>query len=44
MDEIKDAKDDIDDGKLVIIRKDLTLTPLINHYILSQLFIMVKFH
>ena len=32
MDETKDAKDDIDDGKLLFIcsnKEDLTLTPLI---------------
>ena len=47
MDEIEEENDDIDDGKLdflVITEKNLTLTLLINHWILSQLFVMVKFH
>ena len=47
MDEIEDENDDIDDGKLdflVVTEKHLTLTLLINHWILSQLVVMVKFH
>ena len=47
MDEIEDENDDIDDGKLdflVVMEKHLTLTLLINHWILSQLVVMLKFH
>ena len=47
MDEIEDENDDIDDGKLdflVVTEKHLTLTLLINHWILYQLVVMVKFH
>ena len=48
MDEIEDANDDIDDGKLLFIgnnqKKNLTVTLLKSHQIFSQLFIMEKFY